>query len=119
MSKLSAVLREAENNTLIFHCPGCGYAHSIQYGKGKWSWDGNKDKPTFNPSILVKATKLTEQGEIDFTEWQKADYPARETAFESIPTICHSFVIFGRIQFLNDCTHSLAGQTVDLPNIDY
>lgn len=22
----------------------------------------------------------------------------------------------GRIQFLNDCTHALAGQTVDLPD---
>jgi hypothetical protein len=29
--------------------------------------------------------------------------------------VCHSFVTDGRIQFLNDCTHPLAGQTVDIP----
>jgi hypothetical protein len=26
------------------------------------------------------------------------------------------FVTDGRIQFLGDCTHALAGQTVDLPD---
>jgi len=31
--------------------------------------------------------------------------------------VCHSFVTDGRIQFLGDCTHNLAGQTVDLPEI--
>jgi hypothetical protein len=31
------------------------------------------------------------------------------------PVVCHSFVTDGRIQFLEDCTHELAGQTVDLP----
>ena len=30
---------------------------------------------------------------------------------------CHSFVTDGRIQFLADCTHPLAGQTVDLPEV--
>jgi hypothetical protein len=30
-------------------------------------------------------------------------------------SVCHSFVTDGRIQFLGDCTHALAGQTVDLP----
>lgn len=32
------------------------------------------------------------------------------------PMICHSFVIDGRIQFLGNCMHKLAGQTVDLPD---
>lgn len=31
--------------------------------------------------------------------------------------VCHSFVTAGRIEFLPDCTHALAGQTVDLPEI--
>ncbi len=34
------------------------------------------------------------------------------------PAICHSFVTDGRIQFLSDCTHPLAGQTVDIPEWD-
>ncbi len=28
---------------------------------------------------------------------------------------CHTFITDGRIQFLGDCSHKLAGQTVDLP----
>jgi hypothetical protein len=32
--------------------------------------------------------------------------------------LCHSFVRDGRIEFLSDCTHSLAGQTVELPEIE-
>ncbi len=31
------------------------------------------------------------------------------------PAVCHTFVTDGRIQFLGDCTHVMAGQTVDLP----
>jgi hypothetical protein len=27
---------------------------------------------------------------------------------------CHSFITDGKIEFLSDCTHSLAGQTVEL-----
>lgn len=30
------------------------------------------------------------------------------------PHVCHSFVRDGRIEFLSDCTHALAGQTVEL-----
>jgi hypothetical protein len=29
--------------------------------------------------------------------------------------VCHSFVTDGRIQFLDDSTHELAGETADLP----
>lgn len=31
---------------------------------------------------------------------------------------CHSFIEGGRIRFLSDCSHALAGQTVELPEID-
>lgn len=31
---------------------------------------------------------------------------------------CHSFITDGKIQYLSDCFHELAGQTVDLPEID-
>jgi hypothetical protein len=35
-------------------------------------------------------------------------------------SVCHSFVTDGRIQFLGDCTHALANQTVELPDLpDY
>jgi len=31
---------------------------------------------------------------------------------------CHSIVTDGKIAFLTDCFHTLAGQTVDLPDWD-
>jgi hypothetical protein len=32
--------------------------------------------------------------------------------------ICHLFVTGGMIEYLPDCTHSLVGQTVELPEQD-
>jgi hypothetical protein len=29
--------------------------------------------------------------------------------------VCHVFVENGKIRFLDDCTHELAGKTVDIP----
>lgn len=107
MSRLSSVLRDGTGNALMFWCPGCDGAHAIQHGEGagpRWGWNGNAEKPTFTPSILVR-------------------YPANPNAIEQFKEwrterVCHSFVTDGRIQFLGDCTHALAGQTVDLPDWD-
>jgi hypothetical protein len=30
---------------------------------------------------------------------------------------CHTFITDGRVQFLADCTHELARQTLDLPDL--
>ena len=38
---------------------------------------------------------------------------------EPVPYRCHSYVTDGRIQFLGDCSHALAGQTLDLPPVDF
>lgn len=54
-----------------------------------WLWNGNAEQPTFSPSILT-----TMHGHR-----------------------CHSFIRDGKIEFLNDCTHELKGQTVDLPEL--
>lgn len=122
MSQLSKVLRDVEGGGLTFWCPGCDGAHMIQYGEGpgpRWGWNGCVDKPTFTPSVLVRGTQITEKGRGDIDAWREAGCPDRNgEPFESVPSICHSFVTDGRIQFLGDCTHSLAGQTVDLPEWD-
>jgi hypothetical protein len=34
------------------------------------------------------------------------------------PTCCHFFIKDGKIQYLNDCTHGLAGRTVEIPDFD-
>lgn len=91
-----------------FDCPACncgillpvswlpeGQTQSPHYVKGPhWGFNGDLDRPTFTPSINSVHTT------------SKAKH------------VCHSFITDGRIQFLGDCTHALAGQTVDLPEVD-
>lgn len=108
----------------MFHCPGCDTNHSVSVNSGipgrDWGFNGNGDHPTFTPSVLVTGTELTEKGKADYEQWCKDGYPKLAEGFklDSKPSVCHSFVTDGRIQFLNDCTHALSGQTVDLPDFD-
>ncbi len=101
MSQLSSKLRSikwGEAKAVSFWCPGCEEMHMIVVerwsGQGPvWGWDGNIVAPTFSPSIRC---------------------------YRDLPTgniLCHSFIRNGRIEFLGDCTHSLKGQTVDLPDL--
>lgn len=122
MGALSKILRNVDGGGLTFWCPGCDGAHGIQVGEGagpRWGWNGSVDKPTFTPSILVKGRDFTAKGRADYETWYAAGCPKNADGsmheFESAATVCHSFVTDGRIQFLADCTHALAGQTVDLP----
>lgn len=84
--------------SLVFFCPGCKYYHSFRIEVGDalhvpvWTWNGDMGKPTFSPSLLVNG--MTEQR-------------------------CHSFVMDGKIQFLDGCWHELRGQTVDIPELDW
>lgn len=86
-----------------FHCPGCDGKHAVGTGPGGWNWNGSYDKPTLSPSVLVRTGRAVD-----------AAYVPDEY---DPPEVCHSFVTDGRIQFLADCTHTLAGQTVDLPEL--
>lgn len=89
MGALSKKLRNAHPDRLHFWCPGCDEIHGISIAPGAWTWNGDAEHPTFSPSVLV--TGGAQNGR------------------------CHSFVRDGNIQFLGDCTHALAGQTVPLP----
>lgn len=84
-----------------FVCPGCGGYHEMGVRKvgdaPVWSWNGDTEHPTLSPSVLFAN-----------------DHPTKGPGAER----CHSFVREGRIQFLGDCTHSLAGQTVDLLQLE-
>ncbi|MGE4273293.1 MAG: DUF6527 family protein [Desulfitobacterium sp.] len=75
-------------------CPGC---HCFHVFDERWSFNGDMEKPTFKPSMLVNA-----------------HMPINPPHTHR----CHSFVTDGRIQFLSDCSHDLAGQTIDLPDIE-
>lgn len=85
--------RGENDRRLVFWCPGCDGPHMprIEGAGVLWTWNGDSDKPTLQPSILVT---------LDIGH-------------------CHSFVTDGQIQFLPDSTHALAGHTVELPHWPY
>lgn len=120
MAALSKILRSCEGGRVVFWCPGCDEAHGIRvHGERPgplWSWDGNVDYPTFSPSILVRGVDMTAKGLADYDAWCAAGHPPGVGAFETRPSVCHSFVRAGKIEFLGDCTHALAGKTVPLPD---
>ena len=91
--------------------------HGVNTGADGWNWNGDIDKPTFTPSVLVTTTRFTDKGEADYEEWYANGCKATNVEFESEPVRCHSFITNGRIQFLSDCTHALADQTVNLPEL--
>lgn len=84
--------------TYVLRCPGCDMYHQIWVAGAEgrtahWSFNGDTMLPTFSPSLKVT--------------WN----------LSKKPRVCHSFIRNGQIQYLDDCTHRLKGQTVDLPVI--
>lgn len=94
------VVAELNNNQQVkMHCPGCNMTHLITVNPKspvKWGFNNDFIKPTFSPSLKVTYTWGEEQTE----------------------HCCHSFIRDGQWQFLSDCTHSLAGQTVPAIPLD-
>lgn len=85
------LLRPVEGGKLAFFCPGCKCGHWVD---GRWTVSGTPEAPTINPSVLCRT-------------------PRNGPHTEGMPPeVCHLFVREGRIEFLGDCTHELAGQTV-------
>lgn len=71
-------------------CPGCNDVHRVD---DKWTWNGSTTAPTITPSILVTL-----------------DYAVRP----DLNRRCHSFLTDGVWQFLGDCSHAMAGQSVPM-----
>lgn len=90
MSKVLDLKRpNGEHGLYAIQCPGCNCLHGFD---NRWAFNGDFEKPTFSPSMLVNGGDLSSR--------------------------CHSFVTDGKIQFLSDCFHKFKGQTVDLEDID-
>lgn len=95
-----------------FHCPGCDAEHVITTDPypGGWRFNGDTARPSFQPSILVQEVRIPADADP-----AKVVSPYKPGGVYS--PRCHSFVEDGRIRFLSDCGHALAGQTVPLPEI--
>lgn len=102
----------AAENTLHFWCPACEDVHGINYAPGRWTWNGSLDAPTIRPSVAV--------GGVQWAVGEPSHKPKHTKVTKAgAPILCHSYVTDGQIAFLDDCTHDLAGQTVDLPDWPY
>ena len=81
--------QKGEFGCYIIYCKGCGNHHGFD---SRWTFNGDFEKPTFSPSMLVNQ-----------------HMPEKR---------CHSFVRDGKIQYLSDCFHKYAGQTLELEDIE-
>lgn len=111
------ILRATDSGHVSFRCPGCGDVHTLAIAPDaspRWTYNGNPEQPTFHPSIMVTSGHHTSGYKAGAPCWCTFDdaHPHAPSKFSCYR--CHSFVREGRIEFLSDCTHSLAGQTVDL-----
>jgi hypothetical protein len=70
----------------VFWCDGCGYSHHID--TTRWQFNGDLERPTVTPSLLLHPG---------------TNHPR-----------CHIFITDGSIRYLGDCGHELAGQTVPM-----
>lgn len=89
--------QDGSNVLMVFECPGCGIDHAFTVEsptRPRWDWNNDMVKPTFSPSLLVR--------------WPDPDGPPGNA------NVCHSFVRGGVIEFLGDCTHNLAGQSIPM-----
>lgn len=82
---------------LHFYCPGCDIHHYVSVEAGDyyigpvWTWNGDMEKPTFEPSLGINM---------------------------GMDRQCHLFVRDGMIQYLDDCTHELHGQTIPMEDAE-
>lgn len=84
---------EVDRGEVMIFCPGCKCGHVFatkapNHCGAQWKWNGDRIKPTFEPSMLVSP--------------------------DSPKSRCHSYVRDGNIEFLSDCWHELKGQIVKL-----
>lgn len=83
-----------------FFCLACNKEHPYTVKSDNpnhvWQFNGDMDKPSFEPSLRVF-------GNNSGTLHQ---------------TVCHCYVTDGKIRYCADSPHALAGQTVDMVEID-
>ena len=82
----------------VFFCPACKEHHQfwVTYGPVVWTFNGNLDAPTFEPSLRVN--------------------PPGPGHVSGCPH-CHLNVTDGNIHFHPDSDHAMAGQVVPLPEL--
>lgn len=90
--KLQQFDKEGQSSAWLHFCPGCKWMH-----------------------VIYTDPKAQPNGHV----WQFDGNMEAPTFSPSVNIVgqCHYYLRAGRIEFMSDCRHTLAGQTVDLPDI--
>ena len=72
-----------EPRRLVWWCPGCACYHGVPLDR--WRWDGDLERPTLSPSVVITAREH-----------------------------CHCWIRGGLIEYLGDCSHRLQSATVEM-----
>lgn len=84
----------------LFECPACGCYHGVWTTKRNksnavWQFNGDLEKPTVSPSLRIHYHDSKSNKDV----------------------LCHFYIKNGNIEYLNDCTHQLKGDTIKIPTI--
>lgn len=106
---LSKKLYQLMPGMIGFHCPACNemhffYTKEYEHPGPKWDFNGDVESPTVSPSLAMSTNRPKDPN----APRVPPPYP--------VWTYCHLFVKNGMIEFLSDCPHELAGQTVPIPD---
>lgn len=104
---------DATETRLTWYCPGCKSDHGVPVPPNQraWQWNGSLNAPTLSPSVVVTSGH--------YIAGHKGDCWCNFKSEDGTPapfgcSRCHCFVRDGRIEFLGDCSHDHAGQTVEM-----
>lgn len=115
------VARVSFDRVLNWYCPGCETRHGVRVkgmiapGSGSpgaedgWDWNGSVESPTLRPSVLVFPRGKFIDSDLPY---RTGELLAPEN--KTVTPRCHTFIRDGKIEFLGDCEHALAGQTVPM-----
>ena len=108
MSQVSPYLRRNVKGYAHW-CPACKQMHPLP---DSWTFNGDLNKPTFSPSFKTTGLHLVTDESGNWTGEWKLDSQGKP-----IPYTCHYILTNGILNFCGDCTHSMANQSVPLPEL--
>lgn len=90
-----------QRGVYLHSCPGCGMTHQLRSQEAldsglKWEFNNDVSAPTFTPSF-------------------GHSWPNRRTGVDNV---CHYNMNAGFLTFHKDSTHKLAGNVVEMPDIE-